>query len=188
MDPFRISAESSPTDAEGDRYEVFVRLLVQNEFRVRSSLRGLLPGWHDVEEVMQEASLVAWRKFTDFEEGTSFGGWLMTIARFEAMKFRRKLARTPLVFSDEVWNLLAEDAMAGAESAEIHRDALDICLKRLAPFQRELLLKAHTPGVRLYEIAQQSGRSEQAFYKTIQRLRALLLECMTKTLNKEAMA
>ena len=61
--------ETSP----GDRYEVFVRLLVENESRVRSFLRGLLPTWQDVEEVTQEASLVAWRKFDEFEIGTSFG-------------------------------------------------------------------------------------------------------------------
>jgi RNA polymerase sigma-70 factor (ECF subfamily) len=49
------------------RYEAFVRLLVEHEPRVRSFLRGLLPTWTDVEEVAQEASLVAWRKFHDFE-------------------------------------------------------------------------------------------------------------------------
>jgi len=188
MDSENPSFDGDSLETNDVRYEVFVRLLIQNESRVRSSLRGLLPGWHDVEEVMQEASLVAWRKFVEFEQGTSFGGWLMTIARFEAMKFRRKMARTPMVFSDEVWNLLAEDAIAAAEPAEIRRDALEACLQKLAPLQRELLLKAHAPGVRLYEIAQQSGRSEQAFYKSMQRLRASLLECITKTVNKEAMA
>ena len=188
MDSLPPTLHGHFSDTDDARYEVFVRLLVQNESRVRASLRGLVPGWHDVEEVMQEAALVAWRKFGDFEQGTSFGGWLMTIARFEAMKFRRKLARTPLVFSDEVWNLLAEDSMAEAEPAEIRRDALEACLQKLTPLQRELLLKAHAPGVRLNEIAKQSGRSEQAFYKSIQRLRASLLACITKTGDKAAMA
>ncbi|MDB4490303.1 hypothetical protein N9045_02175 [bacterium] len=54
-----------------------MRLLVEHEPRVRSFLRGLLPTWHEVEEVTQEASLIAWRKFDDFEDGTSFGGWLL---------------------------------------------------------------------------------------------------------------
>ena len=64
---------------DDERYEAFVRLLVEHEPRVRSFLRGLLPTWYEVEEVAQEASLVAWRKFDDFEEGTSFGGWLLTM-------------------------------------------------------------------------------------------------------------
>src|SRR6185503_16986609 len=95
---------------EDPRYEAFVRLLVEHEPRLRSFLRGLLPAWADVEEVAQNASLVAWRKFTEFEQGGNFGGWLLTIARFEALKHRRKAARSPLVFSDDVWELLADEA------------------------------------------------------------------------------
>ncbi len=73
-----------PTAANPDQGEAFVRLLLEHEPQVRSFLRGLLPAWNDVDEVIQEASLVAWRKFADFQEGTAFGGWFLTIARFEA--------------------------------------------------------------------------------------------------------
>ena len=118
--------ESQVNDDE--RYEVFVRLVMKHEPRVRSFLRGLLPTWHDVEEVAQEASLIAWRKFDDFEEGTSFGGWLLTIARFEALKYRRRVARSPLVFVDEVWDQLAEEA-SGEEDQQIRRQHLEICLR-----------------------------------------------------------
>ncbi len=99
------SPKKRTTSSDNQRYEDFVRLLVEHEPRVRSFLRGLLPTWHEVEEVTQEASLIAWRKFDDFEDGTSFGGWLLTIARFEALKYRRRVARSPLVFADYVWEL-----------------------------------------------------------------------------------
>ena len=63
------SAKKRTTSNEDERYEAFVRLLVEHEPSVRSFLRGLLPTWHEVEEVTQEASLIAWRKFDDFEDG-----------------------------------------------------------------------------------------------------------------------
>jgi RNA polymerase sigma-70 factor (ECF subfamily) len=169
-------------------YEAFVRLLVEHEPRLRSYLRGLLPAWPDVDEVVQNASLVAWRKFPEFHEGTNFGGWLLTIARFEALKYRRGVARSPLVFSEDVWELLARDAGTETDARNIRREALEQCLAKLPPAQRELILKAHAPGARLNEIAQQSGGSEQAFYKTIQRLRAALLECISRTMTKEGLA
>jgi len=75
-------ADRHPASSDDVRYETFVRLLLEHEPRVRAFLRGLLPTWQDVDEVTQEASLVAWRKFGDFEEGSSFGGWLLTIACF----------------------------------------------------------------------------------------------------------
>lgn len=155
--------------------------------RVRSFLRGLLPSWSEVEEVAQEASLVAWRKFDDFEEGTSFGGWLLTIARFEALKYRRRVARSPLVFVDDVWDLLAEEA-SGEGVQQIRRRHLEGCLEKMDISKRELLLKVHSPGVVMREVALQAGKSEQAFYKIIQRLRAVLLDCVLKTIAAEGEA
>ena len=178
------SAEKRTASNDDERYEAFMRLLVEHEPRVRSFLRGLLPTWHDVEEVTQEASLIAWRKFDDFEDGTSFGGWLLTIARFEALKHRRRVARSPLVFADDVWDLLAEDA-CGEGGQQIRRRHLEPCLAKLKPGQRDLLLHVHSPGVVMREVALLSGKSEQAFYKVIQRLRAVVLACVTKAIAAE---
>ncbi len=172
---------------DDDRYEAFTRLLMEHAPRVRSFLRGLLPSWSEVEEVAQEASLVAWRKFDDFEEGTSFGGWLLTIARFEALKYRRRVARSPLVFVDDVWDLLAEEA-SGEGVQQIRRRHLEGCLEKMDISKRELLLKVHSPGVVMREVALQAGKSEQAFYKIIQRLRAVLLDCVSKTIAAEGEA
>ena len=173
------STEKPSASNDDERYEAFVRLLVEHEPRVRSFLRGLLPTWYEVEEVAQEASLIAWRKFDDFEQGTSFGGWLLTIARFEALKYRRRVARSPLVFVDEVWDLLAEE-VSGEEVQQIRRQHLEVCLGKMEPAKRELLLNVHSPGVVMREVAVQSGKSEQAFYKVIQRLRAVVHDCVLK--------
>ncbi len=178
------SAEKRSASNDDDRYEAFVRLLVEHEPRVRSFLRGLLPTWYDVEEVAQEASLIAWRKFDSFEEGTAFGGWLLTIARFEALKYRRRVARSPLVFTDEVWELLAEEA-SGEEAQQIRRRHLEVCLEKLESSKRDLLLQVHTHGVVMRKVAEESGKSEQAFYKVIQRLRAVVLDCVLKEIATE---
>ena len=176
--------EKRPSFHDDEQYEAFVRLLLEHEPRVRSFLRGLLPTWQDVEEVTQEASLVAWRKFGDFEAGTSFGGWLLTIAKYEALKHRRRVARTPLVFADDVWDLLAEEANA-EDVQQIRRRHLEACLEKLDPAKRNVLLKVHAPGVVMREVAVELGKSEQAFYKAIQRLRASLLDCVTKAIAAE---
>lgn len=183
------AADSSPRpdDRPDDRHEAFVRLLMEHEGRVRGFLRGLLPSWNDVDEVIQQASIVAWRKFPEFDRQTNFGGWLLVIARYEALKHRRRLARSPLVFSEEVWELLANEAEPAhaAEAIDRRRTALEHCLDKLGAEQRRLLLETHTPGVRLNEIARGAGRSEQAFYKVVQRLRAAVLDCMRGQLVPE---
>jgi RNA polymerase sigma-70 factor (ECF subfamily) len=169
-----------------EAYETFVRLFVAHEIRLRSFLRSLLQRWTDVDEVMQETSIVAWRKFSKFDPATSFMAWTAAIARFEALKCLRKHARERLVFSDDIFDLIADESLAETDTLERHRAALNDCLEKLDPQQKQLLRVAHTPGVKLNELAVQSGRSVQALYKTVQRLRALLLECAERQLRKES--
>src|SRR6056297_814146 len=170
-----------------DDGEEFVRLLVQHEPQVRVFLRGLLPSWNDVDDVIQEASLVAWRKFDEFQEGTAFGGWFLTIAQFQALNHRRRIQKSPQVFNDELWELIAaeSDDTSSLAHAVDYRQVVEKCIQKLRPEQQDMLLKVHSPGVVMREVAAQSGRSESAFYKLIQRLRAGIAECVTKAIAAE---
>lgn len=175
-----------PPSPDDNLYERFVQLFVAHEARLRSFVRALLPRWDDVDEVMQETSLVAWRKFAQFEQGTSFLAWAGAIARFEALKQQRKHSRDRLVFSNEVLDLLAREGIEESEPLERERAALEHCLESLDPPQRELLQGSYAPGARLHEVAAKTGKSVQAFYKTIQRIRLALLDCIDRRLRHEA--
>jgi len=177
-----------PTDPDGQRYEAFVRQFVARESRLRAFLRALLPSWEDVDDALQETSIIAWRKFAQFEEGTNFLNWLFAIARFEALKQLRSRARSPLVFSDDVLDLLADEGAEETEQLEAERRALAFCLDQLPSAQRELLERSYQPGARLHEVAAQAGRTAAAFYKVIQRLRAALLDCAQRRLRAEGIS
>lgn len=173
---------------KADNYETFMRLLMKEESAVKAYVRRLVPTWHDVEEVVQQTSLIAWKKFDELDERERFGGWLMTIARFEALKYRRSLARSPLVFSDELAEQLANaTGQLEAPDAE-RRQALEGCLRKLDPSKRELLLEVHRPGVTVRQYAKQYSRPEQAIYKSVHRLRQRLLQCVKQTLAAEALS
>lgn len=168
---------SEDTPNQPDSGEEFVRLLIEHEPMVRSFLRGLVPTWNDVDDVIQSASLIAWRKFSDFEPGTAFGGWFLTIARFEALKHRTKMARSPLVFVDHLWETLADEAEG---DSTVMTPLLEACLQKLEPEKRNLILKVYSPGAVMRELAPSTGKSEQALYKIVQRLRRVLMECVNR--------
>lgn len=178
---------STPTDptADAPRYEEFVRLLVAHESRLRAFLRALLPAAGDVDDVMQETSLVAWRKFARFEPGSNFMAWAAAIARFEALDHLRRRGRQPLVFSPEVLDLIASEGMDESDRLERERTALEHCLAKLSDSQRELLLLSYRPGARFNEVAGQAGRSVQGYYKALQRLRSRLLDCIREQLQED---
>src|SRR6476660_3661443 len=134
-----------------EQYEAFVRLFVTNEGRLRGFLRTLLRDWNDVDEVMQETSLIAWRKFSQFDVTTNFMAWAAAIARFEALKHLRKQSRDRLVFNDDILDLLAEESLEKVDTLENHRSALGKCLEKLDTRQKELLQLAYQPGVKFHE-------------------------------------
>jgi RNA polymerase sigma-70 factor, ECF subfamily len=176
----------SEENSANSRYEEFVRLLLAHEREVKIVLRTILPDWGYVDEAIQEASLVAWRKFDDFQLGTNFRGWYVTIARFEAMRLRKKLQRNPIVFSETVCELLADTALEMDESDSVVKmRALEHCLSKLNEVQRKIVLMAHTPGVVIRSMAESAGKSEEAMYKQVQRLRVTLLECIKKSIKQE---
>jgi RNA polymerase sigma-70 factor (ECF subfamily) len=179
-DPIKPTADPIPP------YEEFLRLFVAHESAIRGFLRSLLPAWGDVDEVMQEASLVAWRKFSGYKRGTNFLAWMFTIARFEARDHMRRRGRERLIFSDAVGDLMVAESVIEADTLESHRRALDRCLAKLDDTQRELLLLSYQPGARLHEVAARVGRSVQGHYKAVQRLRFRLMDCIERELESES--
>jgi RNA polymerase sigma-70 factor (ECF subfamily) len=93
--------------------------------------------------------------------------------------------RSNAATSDAVLDLIASEAAAETDALARERAALERCLGELGVPARELIEAAYQPGVKLHEVAARSGRSAEAFYKTLQRLRSRLLECVQRELKEE---
>jgi RNA polymerase sigma-70 factor (ECF subfamily) len=76
-------------------HEAFLRLFSRFEGNLRAFVASLIPTWDGVDEVLQESSVVLWRKFDQFDsqgEESSFLDWAFMIARYEVLKYRRRRA------------------------------------------------------------------------------------------------
>ena len=60
-------------------HEAFLRLFTRCEPELRAFVRSCLPRLQDVDEVMQEVNLVAWRKFGDLDDRGRFAPWACLI-------------------------------------------------------------------------------------------------------------
>lgn len=170
-------------DPPAESYESFVRLFVSHESRLRGFLQALLPSWEDVDDVLQETSLVAWRKFAQFEPGTDFMAWAATIARFEARRHARARARDRLVFGEDLLEQIADEALDEAGEREREHRALRRCLDKLPEGQSRALELAYRPGIKFHEAARLAGKPVQGYYKALQRIRAALADCVQGELN-----
>ncbi len=169
-------------------YEAFVLEFSRAEPGLRAFVRSLVPTWEDADEVVQNTSLVLWKKFPEFEPGTEFGRWAAVIARFEVLKYRRTRARDRHVFSEDLVEILADEFDEESETLQRERNALETCLRKLPDHQRRLVKSAYAPGRTIREVAEELGKSATAFYKTLNRIRQTLLDCIERTLKEEGHA
>ena len=168
-------AESDPA-----RHEAFLRLFTASDAALRAFVRTLVPTRDDTAEIMQEISLVLWRKFEGYQGHEDFRRWAFGVARFEVLAWRRNKARDRLVLSEEAVELIAEQVTEDASRLESQRYALESCLGKLHEDHRSLLRAAYAPGAKLDRLAQESGRTIQSLYKNLQRIRARLLDCVRR--------
>ena len=158
-----------------------MRLFVVHEPELRAFLRTLLPSWGAVDDVLQEASVVMWKKLDQLEDEGGFLPWAKVILRFKAMHARRTAARDRLVLSEETVALLAEEGLdLDPDQVGDERKALEICLRKLSDENRELVLLPYHKQGGLTELAQQTSRSPNSLYKLLGRLREKLRQCVER--------
>lgn len=130
--------------------------------------------------------MTMWRRFDQFQPGTSFRNWAFQIAKYTAFNFIRKQARDRHRFSEKVMLLLAEQAEREQEDRESRRQVLEHCVAKLDEEQREVLAGVYQDGASIKSFAEERGRTANAIGKQLARIRKSLLVCVRQTLRMEA--
>jgi RNA polymerase sigma-70 factor (ECF subfamily) len=168
-------------DSDKQQYEAreqFVALFVRHEAAVHSFVLTLLPDLVDAEDVVQQASITMWRKFDQYTPGTSFRNWAFQIAKYTAMNHITKTRRDRHRFEAGLLEALAQRAVERSEQLDQQRRALGFCIEKLPPEDRQLLTGCYAEGAKINAFAEQLGRTSNAVYKHLNRLRAGLLKCV----------
>ena len=164
----------------------FMRLFVSHEPELRAFLRTLLPSWEIVDDVLQEGSVVMWKKLDQLEDEMGFLPWAKVILRFKALNARRTAARDRLFLSEDTVTLLADEGLGFAPGqVDLERSALDSCLQKLSDDHRSLVLLPYRESGGLKAFAQKNGRSANSLYKLLGRLREKLRVCVERELMTE---
>ena len=171
-----------------DKHESFISLLSKHGGMLRGMIRNGVRGQMEVDEVMQRDSLIAWKKFGQLNDPSGFPKWAATIARFEIMKFRRERARDRLQFNDRVTQMLMTESSEETEIRDHRIHLLEECLKELPEDRRELLMQAYESESSMKELAEQVGRTPDALYQMMSRLRITLLLCIERKMGKQAVS
>ena len=166
---------------------------VENE---QSGLKGFIRMLgvrpESVDDIAQEAFVIAYRKLTMFERGTNFGAWLRTIARNLVRNELRRQGRRRVLANDVAEFLLSRadekstHPSVEVEQAEQHEQrvsALRECLQKLPERSRRLVQQRYFEELSLGVIAADEETNANNVSQILFRLRAALSDCIQKQLG-----
>lgn len=163
----------------------FTRQWTLHQPTVRAYLASFLGNSIAVDDALQEVALVVWQKGPWDGDASDFLGYCLACARRIALATRRKQGDSRMeLLSPEAAVALA-DRVALLEQQETvptgaRLQALRECLGRLQPEHRELLESRYSGESKeeLRGISKRAGKSMDALYKTLERLREVLRTCV----------
>ena len=157
----------------------FLTLFLKHERELAGIARAALPDWNAVDDVLQEASLVMWRKIDQLQADDEFIPWARMVLRFKVLKYRRSCSRDRLLLDDELVALIASEAEDDAtEVVQEQRQAIRSCLDKFPTEHRKLLLAPYTRDEAVKEMAEAAGKTANSLYKRLGRLRVKLHDCV----------
>tara|TARA_Y100001960_G_C14725715_1_gene854762 strand:- start:1061 stop:1516 length:456 start_codon:yes stop_codon:yes gene_type:complete len=149
----------------------------------------MVPRSADAAEVVQVVSLKLWEKWENYDQERPFLPWAMRFAYLEILKWRQRLARERLVFSDELLQQLHSTHEELDSLMEVRREILGQCLERLNEEDQELIRLRYTGrhGA-IKEEAERTGKKMHKLYYALERIRVALLNCIELNLKRRGMA
>ena len=172
---------SSHDDAHSGR-QVFEILAREHADMLTAYLRSLIGNDSSLDDLFQQAMLVAWRRLGDYDRSRPFGPWLRGIAQRLVMEHRRKSASRAVVMDPAV---LAEldrrfDELAASPGDTFRERAgrLVGCLAKLPEAMRHAIELVYARDMLMAAAAVALDASEETVKKRVQRGRQMLAECL----------
>ena len=165
------------------------RLLIRHQQQIYAFIYSMLPVREAAEDVLQETCVTIVEKFSEFREDTNFIAWANTIAFWKVRQARVRYARSKLIFQSERVQAAIASSHADIQQELFDRhEALDRCLKKLNDRDRKFILTRYKTKSGVSDAAELSGRTIQATYKALGRIRRMLGQCVAKELAREDFA
>ena len=162
----------------------FLELHLAHQRALFGYLLAAVRDFQRAEDLLQQVTLILWKKFGDYRRDAPFLPWAMGVARNEILHhFRaRKESTLPLEMLDEVTGVLVAEEDALSEESR----ALADCVKGLPDGDRSLLRSRYEEGTPLAALAARIRQTLAAVNMRLVRIRKTLLDCAERSMAEGA--
>lgn len=178
-----VPTPHEPATNPDDRGELFLRTLAEHERWLAAYVYSLVSRVADADDILQECKVTLWKQFSSFTPGTNFRAWARTIALHQILNYRRSEQRRPWSPADQAFiEAVAGEIERRGDQLERQSDGLRHCLQKLPEAHRAIVVSRYYEDRSIDEIAAQSGRTAEAVYRLLSRIRAALNDCIQRQL------
>ena len=161
----------------------YLSLFMKHRKSIHAYILTMVCNVHLADDLMQETALFAWDHFDDFEMGTNFLAWIRAVSRNKILDHCKRSRKKNLLLPDELLEKIEVDAYERLTDLDKRLDALQQCVRKLHPDQRELMQNRYANGHSIHQIAESISKSTNAIYKTLARIHCALRNCVENTLK-----
>ncbi|MCC7475793.1 MAG: sigma-70 family RNA polymerase sigma factor [Pirellulales bacterium] len=178
----RQIGEIGAAASQAQLVDSFLRQYLHHQKQIYLYIAAFLRSGSDIDDVLQETSLVLWSKYHEFRPDGDFLRWACGIAKLEVYRFCRNRKGVTMPFDDELFEQLAAERESLNDHLERRRGALSNCIQKLNHRDRELIESCYLAGATTKLVAEQISRPVNAVYQSLGRIRRVLHECVTRAL------
>jgi RNA polymerase sigma-70 factor (ECF subfamily) len=172
-------------DEPFDRATKFVQLLTTYQRDLYAYINTLLVGQASASDVLQDTNLDLWARLKDYDFDRPFLPWAYAFAYQRVLAFRKKQRRSKLMFSDDIVKLISDTYVGSAADADQRVGALQSCLDRLPPRQRQLIRDRYAVTLSVNALAARLGCTANQISARLYRIRRSLAKCVDAAMSKE---
>ncbi len=174
-----------PRDVGGGRTSEFMQSLTGAQSRLYAYICSLIGGAAGARDVLQETNVVLWDKAHEYDPGRPFLPWAYRIAYLQVLAYRKRCARSRLIFDEHLVNEVAREFLRRDDDHDRRLDALNHCMDKLTRPRRELLDRRYQRGETVDQIAARLRKTPNVVSASLYRIRKALLECIEARLATE---
>ncbi|HEY6227283.1 MAG TPA: sigma-70 family RNA polymerase sigma factor [Verrucomicrobiae bacterium] len=164
----------------------FLSLFLRSEREIFRYVAALVPNVSDAEDIVQQTAIALWEKFDAYDAAQPFTPWACRFALNKARQWIERKQRWQALLENGLAEELIQRREALKPEIEIRLKHLENCLGKLPKDQRELVEGYYYHRTGIEPLSETSGRTVQATYKALQRIRQSLLICVNRAGSPEA--
>jgi RNA polymerase sigma-70 factor, ECF subfamily len=172
---------SDPTRHPDDKnaaQQRFLSLFLRSEREIFRYVAALIPNVADAEDIVQQTAIALWEKFDAYDPAQPFTPWACRFALNKTKQWIERRQRWQALLESGLADELAQRREKLLPEIETRLKHLEGCLSKLPDEQRSLVEGYYYRRNGIEKLAEHSGRTVAATYKTLQRIREALQLCI----------